>query len=374
MSLPRHLRGRLLQPGGEPGRRPRGREREPGQRAQLAAPDLPDRGRRLAGPVAARRCSASARSSTCAAGSSPGFLRVQDLQGRTTRGHPAPLRLHGRPPPGRPGDDGVPENWSGRLVVRSALDGQVTNAGVARYRASGASTWPGSAAAPATTSSGCWWRRAASRIQVALAARTRAGRGTGGPPPNGGSWRRPAWSPSSWSPSPRGRAGHRGEGGGAVHLAGPGHRRAGRRRPRPWPGCPTASTRCWSATPWPGTTCGGAAGSTWAATATRGGPRPQPARVPPAPDRVRAHHRPRRRGAGPGPARRGLPGPRLLGRAVHLPVPQPALPRADPGAAASTGPGGCPRPARRPGRAGCRGRCTPGRAAATAARRASGST
>jgi trehalose/maltose hydrolase-like predicted phosphorylase len=29
----------------------------------------------------------------------------------------------------------VPENWSGRVQVRSALDGQVTNSGVARYRA-----------------------------------------------------------------------------------------------------------------------------------------------------------------------------------------------------------------------------------------------
>ena len=65
-----------------------------------------------------------------------------------------------------------------------------------------------------------------------------------------------------------------------------------------------------------------------------GGPHPQPARVPPAPDGVGAHHRPGRRGAGPGAARRGLPGPHLLGRAVRLPVPEPALPRADPGAAA----------------------------------------
>src|SRR4029450_12587071 len=29
----------------------------------------------------------------------------------------------------------VPENWSGTLEIRSALDGQVTNAGVERYRA-----------------------------------------------------------------------------------------------------------------------------------------------------------------------------------------------------------------------------------------------
>ena len=31
----------------------------------------------------------------------------------------------------------VPENWTGRIEVRSALDGTVTNNGVARYRALG---------------------------------------------------------------------------------------------------------------------------------------------------------------------------------------------------------------------------------------------
>src|SRR4029453_268172 len=39
--LPRHLHRRLLQPPGQPGRRPRGGERGPGQHAQLAARDRP---------------------------------------------------------------------------------------------------------------------------------------------------------------------------------------------------------------------------------------------------------------------------------------------------------------------------------------------
>ena len=172
---------------------------------------------------------------------------------------------------------------------------------------------------------------------------------------------------------PRGRAGDRREAGGAVHLQGPGHRRARRRRPRA-AGPAARRLRRAAGSPHPGL------GPAVAALPHRpgrrrrpgGGPHPQPARVPPAPDRVRAHHRPGRRGARPGAARRGLPGPHLLGRAVHLPVPEPAVPRADPGAAPLPLPAGCPRPARRPGRPATRGRCTPGRAAATAARRPSG--
>ena len=46
--------------------------------------------------------------------------------------------------------------------------------------------------------------------------------------------------------------------------------------------------------------------------------------LPPAAEHLRAHRRPRRRRAGPRPGRRGVPRARLLGRAVHLPLPQPA--------------------------------------------------
>ena len=173
----------------------------------------------------------------------------------------------------------------------------------------------------------------------------------------------------------RGRAGHRREGGRAVHLPGPGHRRARRRGPRTG-GAAGRRLRpsCWSATSWPGTSCGGAATSTWAATATRRSPAPSTCTSSTCSRPCRAHHRPRRRGPGPGAARRGLPGPHLLGRAVHLPVPEPALPRADPVPAPATATGGCPRPARRPGRPATRAPCTRGRAAATAARRPSGCT
>jgi trehalose 6-phosphate phosphatase len=61
------------------------------------------------------------------------FLRVRDAQGRVTAVtqrrfvHMADPHLAGLE------TTLVPENWSGRLEVRSALDGRVTNAGVERY-------------------------------------------------------------------------------------------------------------------------------------------------------------------------------------------------------------------------------------------------
>ena len=74
----------------------------------------------------------------------------------------------------------LPENWTGRLGVRSALDGTVTNAGVARYR-----TLNGRHLVPVAT--GCdgedvvWLqvRTATSRVEIAQAARTRVSGGTG---------------------------------------------------------------------------------------------------------------------------------------------------------------------------------------------------
>src|SRR5690606_11889704 len=44
------------------------------------------------------------------------------------------------------------------------------------------------------------------------------------------------------------------------------------------------------------------------------------AHIPPAADPVGEHRRSRRRSSRPRVARRGIPGPRLLGRAVRLPV------------------------------------------------------
>ncbi len=60
---------------------------------------------------------------------------------------------------------------------------------------------------------------------------------------------------------------------------------------------------------------------------------PATASATPAADGVAEHRRPRRRGAGPRAARRGVSRPHLLGRAVHLPGAQPAAPDGDPVAA-----------------------------------------
>ena len=67
----------------------------------------------------------------------------------------------------------VPENWSGRLEVRSALDGTVTNNNVARYRSLGAvHLRPRDAGADGDV----MWLQVAtnqSQVRIALAARTR---------------------------------------------------------------------------------------------------------------------------------------------------------------------------------------------------------
>ncbi|GAA3939093.1 glycosyl hydrolase family 65 protein [Actinomadura viridis] len=68
----------------------------------------------------------------------------------------------------------VPENWSGRLEIRSALDGRVTNAGVARYRLlNGAHLVPGAEGEREPESMWLSCRTAASGIDIAVAARTR---------------------------------------------------------------------------------------------------------------------------------------------------------------------------------------------------------
>ena len=71
---------------------------------------------------------------------------------------------------------------------------------------------------------------------------------------------------------------------------------------------------------------GAAATSTWAATATRRSPAPSTCtcstcsrRCPSTPSTWMGR-------AGAGAARGGLPGPHLLGRALHLPVPEPPVP------------------------------------------------
>ncbi|GAA4077222.1 glycoside hydrolase family 65 protein [Actinomadura miaoliensis] len=69
----------------------------------------------------------------------------------------------------------VPENWSGRLRVRSAIDGRVTNCGVERYRAlNGAHLRPGPNGDNGADTAWLTAHTATSGIGVAVAARTRA--------------------------------------------------------------------------------------------------------------------------------------------------------------------------------------------------------
>ena len=95
----------------------------------------------------------------------------------------------------------------------------------------------------------------------------------------------------------------------------------------------------------------------------------EPPCVPHAADGVAAHRGAGRRRPRPRPARRGVPRPRLLGPAVHPAALPAAHARAWPARCSTTAGGGCPRPGRRPARPGTAGRCSPGRAGATAATR-----
>ena len=62
-------------------------------------------------------------------------VRFRDAKGRRTALHDRRLVHMGHPHLAAMARRIVPENWSGRMHVRSALDGRVVNAGVARYRA-----------------------------------------------------------------------------------------------------------------------------------------------------------------------------------------------------------------------------------------------
>jgi trehalose/maltose hydrolase-like predicted phosphorylase len=68
----------------------------------------------------------------------------------------------------------IPENWSGTIEVRSALDGRVTNAGVARYRnLASQHLEPGTSSALDDEGIGLSVRTVQSGIEMAQAARTR---------------------------------------------------------------------------------------------------------------------------------------------------------------------------------------------------------
>jgi trehalose 6-phosphate phosphatase len=109
------------------------------------------------------------------------LLRVRDLQGRATRVTQRRFVSMADPHLAALETTLVPEDWSGRLELRSALDGQVANAGVARYRdLEGRHLAP--VAGGRAGDDGVWLlvETRASRVEVALAARTRVA-GENGP-------------------------------------------------------------------------------------------------------------------------------------------------------------------------------------------------
>ena len=160
---------------------------------------------------------------------------------------------------------------------------------------------------------------------------------------------------------------------GRLHLARPRHQRAARGRRARAPRAIPTSTRRFDghAAAWD---------ELWevcdlqpAARGARAVPAAPP-HLARAPGLLAAHRPPRRRRPGPRPQRRGLPRPRLLGRAVRLSLPQlPAAARSRAGCSC-TATGASARRAQRRAQPATRARCTRGRAAATARRRPRSST
>jgi hypothetical protein len=247
----------------------------------------------------------------------------------------------------------TPENWSGTVEVRSAIDGTVRNDGVARYRGlESGHLEPVEASAEPARRLFLKMRTRQSRLEVALAARTRLyprrrGRDARADRPRGA-------GPGVAAFGIRLDEGRTVEVEKVVAL----YTSRDRRSPNAgWPrGRPSATAANFAPLQ---------------ASHARAWAQLWPARLPPAADDVAAHDGPGRRRAGPRLARRGLPRPHLLGRAVHLPAAQPA-PAGDHPLAADV-----PLPAprrgarqRRRARPASPARCTRGRAAATGARRA----
>ncbi len=345
--LPRHLRRRHLQPADHrDGRHPH-RPREPGQPAQLAAPDPPGRARDpgRGSPVAVvlprgRRGARAAPDPRPppghAASPPPGAGR-----GRTHHRHRrAPHRLHARPPPHR-----HRAGPHARELVGSARDPVVARqSGQQHQRRRGpAARQPPPVGRRRGLERG---RRRLDRGRHVVVARPGRPGGTDarrGRRSRAGPLRHlvdaRAGEPDPVLRGPRGPAHHRREGRGDLHQprrgrrpsAGVRARRADRRRtvrgpaPRPRAGLDPAVGALRDRGPRRLRRRGG----------HRRGP---PPRLPRAPDRVTPREGRRRQPHGARPPRRGVPGPHLLGRAVRVPVPEPALPGHHPGPAALPGP------------------------------------
>ena len=102
-------------------------------------------------------------------------LRFRDVSGRVTLVENRRLVHMGDPHLAAQETTITPQNWSGRVEIRSALDGRVVNAGVERYRSlNGRHLEPLEAEATNPESLFLLVRTSQSRLDIALAARTRA--------------------------------------------------------------------------------------------------------------------------------------------------------------------------------------------------------
>ncbi|GAA3747100.1 glycoside hydrolase family 65 protein [Salinactinospora qingdaonensis] len=119
-------------------------------------------------------------------------FRYRDGDGRTTRVRQRRLVSMDDPHLAALETEVTPEDWSGTLTVRSALDGTVTNAGVARYRdLCGRHLQVGSTGGDVPEETWLYAETSTSGIGIALAARTRV---TAGPEPDATSVAsRPDW-------------------------------------------------------------------------------------------------------------------------------------------------------------------------------------
>ena len=364
----------LLQPRNDDHGRPPGPQRGPRQPPQLARAQAAHRGRGRDPAATTSSCSTTATPTTSAPRWSIRELRFRDRAGRETT-----LRSRRFMSMAHSHQAGLEwtltaENWSGSVEVVSALDGRVTNGGVARYgELEGRHLDPVSPRTFGPEIIALQVETRQSNIYVAQAARTRVLRGgeqlsttrslyqMRGLHPAGARLRRRA-----------GRAGAGREARLVLHLPRPRDQRAADERRQVRRALP--GLRRGAAAPHP--RLGRAVALQRRLPAgQRARPAPAaPAHLPHPAGLLAAHDQPRCRRPRARPQRRGLPRPRLLGRALRLPLPHLA-PAGDHARADHV-----PLPAPRRGARGgprapaTRARCSPGRAAATAARRRRSST
>ena len=325
-ALPGDLPRRRLQPAADRDRRPNGRERGPGEPAELVAVVLPHRGRplvRLQGHGAAR-VPPVARP---AARPAVALVRARGRRRAAYPGERASPRAHRRAAPRRARGHGAR-----RQLVRQPRGAQRARR-PRHQRRRRTLPRPGQPAPRAG-------RRGSARCRDDLpggadppvAARDRRGRahpdlrwGRRAHRRGGGRGARPWPGGAAVQPRDRGRAQRaRGEDGGPVHQPRSRHLGMPARGLQDDP--PRAIVRRAVREP-----CIplGAAVATLPPRHRDPGRRagaqrddPATAHLPPAADELAQHHGPRRRRAGPRLARRGVPGPRVLGRVVHLPAAQ----------------------------------------------------